>query len=106
MSLYDQWHLAILIGAIAQSMFVILYGAKIRLWWGDFVGRALFIKSFGLALTLDVMAINYRVHYAAQPAVTVALFWFIVFGILYQLAALMHQRGYDRAVLALIRRRK
>lgn len=96
MSLYDQWHLAILIGAIAQTIFVILYGAKIRLWRHDFVGRALFVKSLALALTLDVMALNERVRYASQPTVTVALFWFVVLGIVYQLAALLRQRWISR----------
>lgn len=85
----DQWrHLSWLVGAPAQTLFVILYG--IAPWWRDFVGRALFFKSLTLMVLLDTVVLSIICN--IPDGVIVGLYWLVVAGILYQLGALIRQR--------------
>lgn len=71
--------------AIPQSVFVILYGTRSP-WWRDTLGRALFVKSTGLAFSLDLVALFYWLgNYAWRPYVTLAGFSLITVGVWWQL---------------------
>lgn len=88
----DGWErqalIALLIGAVAQTAFVVIY-ARRRPWrWR--VGRALLYKSTALALLLNLSVVNTFVPpYRYQEQVSTLTIDLIVLTILYQLVALM-----------------
>lgn len=94
MTLDDWRHLSWIVGAVGQTAFVLLYA--VVPWWRDYVGRALFFKSLGLMVLLDVTVIDILIDYAAEDAVTVGLYWLVVVGICWQLGALVRQRFFRR----------
>lgn len=83
------------VATIAQGAFVLVYGFGAK-WYRHFVGRALFIKSATLAVTLGVTLVNSYVIYPHQMEVGATLMWGIALAIVYQLSALLRQRFSDR----------
>lgn len=101
--------LPIFLAAPPQTAFIVVYW---RMWhrgrsWDDFVGRALFLKSFALMLLIDfaAAAIVFQVlhgnpwefglgNYTTLSYADTALYWLVSGSIWYQLHALLRQRRY------------
>lgn len=87
----DNWErmalVAVLVGAVAQTTFVLIYGT--RKWWRARVGRALFLKSVCLGLVFDLSLVNSFFTYAWQEQVAAIVLVATAAAILYQLAALV-----------------
>lgn len=94
MNTLDIAMLGLWVATVAQIAFVILYATGP--WWRHFVGRALFSKSFVLAVTLAVTLVNNYVIYRYQLEVGAFLMWAIALAIVWQLVALIRQRLIDR----------
>lgn len=92
--------LLILAAAPAQTLFVIFYGIGSP-WWRSVVGRALFTKSLGLALLIDISLLYNWLgdDYALREVVRLGVFTLIAVGAWLQLGALIYERrrkGRDR----------
>lgn len=88
----DGWErtalVALLVGAVAQTLFVLIYGT--RTWYRVRVGRAIFLKSTALAVVLDLSVVNTLVApYRYQEEVGAVAIVVITLTILYQLFALL-----------------
>lgn len=78
------------VSAAAQTLFVLLWGT--RPWWREWIGRALMLKAFSLAVYLDwAVAVRYWPRMPHLELIGVCLFGFITVGIVTQLAALGHE---------------
>lgn len=82
--------ISFVVGAVAQTAFVILYG--MAPWWRDFVGRALFIKSLTLAVLIDTAVVDSFLPKGIGLTYFVVLYWLVVMGICWQFVALVRQR--------------
>lgn len=90
-----RWGLAALwVATIFQTLFVVVYAT--RPWRRHFVGRALFVKSLALMVTLQVTLANNYLIYPWQLQVSVILLWFVAAAIAFQFAALVAQWRIDR----------
>jgi len=79
---------AVVVMAIGQTAFVLLYGFKP--WWRDYVGRALFVKSLTLMILVDAAVLSLLVP--VPMWVAVGIYWLVALGIWWQLGALLRQR--------------
>lgn len=88
----------IVLGAIAQTTFVIFYSFTSP-WWQTLVGRALWTKAMGLALLMDISIAYYFLgdNYAARDFVRLSVYTFIVVGSWLQLIAFAAQKRRDNA---------
>jgi hypothetical protein len=91
MNEWRQW--AYMIGAIAQTLFVLTFITSMG-WWRDFVGRALLLKSFMLMTVFDVIVVAIFFPFAHQDEVFTFLIWGVTLAIIYQLSALIRQRFF------------
>lgn len=85
--------LLIVVGAIAQTTFVLFYSFTSP-WWRTLVGRALWTKATGLALLMDI-SIAYHFlgdEYAWRDVVRLSVYGFIVLGAWLQLWAFVHEK--------------
>lgn len=80
------------LAAPAQTAFVLIYGSGIwSKWWRSLIGRALFTKSLGLALLLDLSLVGEWVGpYPHQAEVGLAVVALVTIGAYLQLAALLN----------------
>jgi hypothetical protein len=85
LSLFFIW-----VGAIPQTVFVLLYGFASP-WYRYTTGRAIFTKALGLALILDL---SIAVHHFGQLPTWVGpvVLGFVAVGCWLQLGALVHER--------------
>lgn len=87
-----QW--ALIIGATAQTLFVIVYGT--RKWWKHYVGKALFFKALTLCVALWVSFTNIVLDpYKYQIPIAVGAIWLVTLAIVGQTIALFLQVGHD-----------
>lgn len=106
----DFWReLPIFISFPAQLAFVLIYALPILgagMWWKDFVGRALFVKSMALTFVLGISVARNLLEIVNSPSisfdspfsqvpveilVTVG-FWMVMLAIVYQLLAIVKLR--------------
>lgn len=91
----DAYKVALVIGATAQLLFVIVYST--RPWWKHYVGKALFFKSLALCVALIVSVGNIVfTPYPYQLQIAVISIWFVAITIVGQCVALIVQVGHDR----------
>jgi hypothetical protein len=109
---FDFWRLfPIVLAAPAQTAFVYIYASR-RLgagdWWGNTVGRALFLKSATLGALLDIITlvfaynwltggysgINWQYAHNFVFGVLVTGYWLVCAAVYYQLWALIKNRFY------------
>lgn len=90
------YEIALVIGATAQTLFVIIYGT--RPWWKHYVGKALFFKSLALMIALWVSFGNimFRDGYPYQTQIAVCAIWLVSITIVGQCGALIMKVGHDR----------
>ena len=110
---FEVWEdVPIIVSALGQTAFVLIYsirGFGAGQWWRDFIGRALFLKSLALAMLLDLLVVRLIVRMAHADEVvvrwglgdswdrlSVIFLWIVCVAILYQLAALLHERSLTR----------
>jgi len=79
---------------VIQTLFVVLYAT--RAWWRHFVGRALFVHSAALMVTLQASVVNHYLVYRYQLQVSVLLLWVMAAAFAYQTGALIKQMRLDR----------
>ena len=110
---FEFWRLLpLILAAPAQTAFVIIYASR-RLgagdWWGDLVGRALFLKSATLAVLVDIIVSSLLVNWAKGKyiginwyygegiftATLITGYWLVAASIYYQLWALIKNRFFD-----------
>lgn len=113
---FEFWRYApVILCAPAQTAFVLIYsirGFGAGKWWRDYIGRALFIKS----VTLDLLIVSATIAYAYNWAngvytsitfdtdrywkdwesLVIIGYWLVLFGVYYQLYALIRQRLSSR----------
>ena len=83
--------------APAITLFTVLYGLTTK-WWQQWIGRALFLSSMGLALLVDI-SLLYRVlgdDYALRDVVRLTVYSIIFLGAWFKLIALGVTRYQDR----------
>jgi hypothetical protein len=78
---------SIIVGGVAQLLFVVLYGSQ--KWWVKYVGRAMFIKSVSLMLLLDVEMVNLLWDYPYEKQVDAATNFAVMAAIIWQLFAFL-----------------
>jgi hypothetical protein len=87
----DAWQrsafVAILVAAVFQSVFVVVYLS--RPWWRHFVGRALALKSTSLLVVLWLTIVNTFFRYPGQKQLSTVALWLVACAIVYQLIALL-----------------
>lgn len=94
MTLTNWIHAAVTVGAVGQTLFIMLFGSAMKLWLPDFVGRALFTKGLVLAVILDLGVVAIWVD--VPLVVFVVLYWLIAAAIWQQFAALVVMRRQRR----------
>lgn len=84
-------HAAIIVSAVAQTMFIFLYGTSP--WWRHYIGQAMFIKSVSMTLLLDaeVIALLYP-EYPHRAEVTAVVHVLIAAAVIWQLFAFLKQK--------------
>ena len=89
----DQWRQsAVLVAAVGQTLFIVIYGFM-RAWWHDYVGRALFFKSATLAVFLDTASVYILLKRNGYDTDLVAiLYWLVALACWVQLIALIRIR--------------
>ena len=93
--LMESYKWALVIGASAQTLFIIIYGT--RPWWKHYVGKALFFKSLTLCIALWLSFSNIVLDpYPYQLEIAVASIWLVTISIVVQCVALIMKVGHDR----------
>jgi hypothetical protein len=90
MTMLEWVNWAITLGAVGQTLFVLLYVTTIRMWWRDPVAWSLFDKAVTLALILDFAVV--AIWWSVAPVVFVVLYWLIAVAIWQQFGTLAWQR--------------
>ena len=110
---FEVWVLApLLIAAVPQSAFVLLYGVPLLgagRWWRDEVGRALFFKSATFAAVMITLSVrtthrlvtsdvdfDWSTPKEWQDWFGAVLYWLVLFAICYQLWILVKSRLRER----------
>lgn len=106
----DFWReLPLFISFPAQLAFVLIYALPVLgagMWWRDFVGRALFVKSLALTFVLAVSVARNLLEIINHPMISFSSpfdqapiemlvtigFWMVMFAIVYQLMAIIKLR--------------
>lgn len=83
--LYDYRLLPLLVAALGQAVFVLLYVAFP--WWKTFLGRALFFKAFAFASLLAVVSCGVAFDWAHEQTTFLVLYCALAVGIWYQVFA-------------------
>ena len=77
----------VFVTALPQTVFVLAYGLRSP-WWESTLGRALFTKSLGLTISLDLIAAFYLLgDYPWRPYMAIIGFAIITLGSWWQLIA-------------------
>lgn len=104
----DFWReLPLFLSFPAQFIFVLIYAVPALgagMWWKDFVGRALFVKSLSLAFVLGVSMLRNILEIIHHPDISFVWdqpigelivtmgFWLVMVAIYYQLVAIIKLR--------------
>lgn len=86
--------LLVLAAAPAQTAFALFYSVTLP-WWRTPIGRALFTKSWGLALLIDISLLYQWLgdNYSLRDVVRLTVYSLITVGAWLQLGAFLHERN-------------
>lgn len=95
MSIADWTEVCIYIAAVAETLFVLGFGARNR-WWTSLIGWSLFVKTTSLAMLLDLSVLGQILHLRIPAWVALAVVAWIAFGCCLQLLAWITEKVRKR----------